>query len=184
MQSQTTHLQGRSWLWEPDLPGPAAFSSMGTTVDTVRPLAEEKIPIRKASCARAQVSRHPPLQQRLLRRQLIPQATVCYCLDIRGSQPRPFCSTGRTFCACSSNPTQPSYHHISRREHAQAQQLRLGSDWVRLDGRAECTSTTICGCSMWCTHLLPGRLYTVGLAMALSGHTRGSSGAQGLPAAA
>ena len=56
MQSQTTHLQGRSWLWEPDLPGPAAFSSMGMTVDTVRPLAEEKIPIRKASCTRAQVS--------------------------------------------------------------------------------------------------------------------------------
>ena len=50
MQSQTTHLQGRSWLLEPDLPGPAAFSSMGMTVDTVRPLAEEKIPIRKASC--------------------------------------------------------------------------------------------------------------------------------------
>ena len=68
MQSQTTHLQGRSWLWEPDLPGPAAFSSMGMTVDTVRPLAEEKIPIRKASCTRAQVSRHPPLPQRLLTR--------------------------------------------------------------------------------------------------------------------
>ena len=82
MQSQS-NLQGRSWSLELDLPGPAAFSSMGMTVDTVRPLAEEKIPIRKASCTPAQVSMHP---RRPLMMDCFPQATVCYCMKISGSQ--------------------------------------------------------------------------------------------------
>ena len=67
----------------------------------------------------------------------------------------------------------------------QAQQLRLGSDWERLEGKAEGhINHNMRLLDVVQTHLLSGSSYTVVLAMTLSRHTRGSPGARGLPAAA